>query len=201
MKVRELYSPPQDPEERDRLLDTSMKMLIVRHPLERLLSAYRDKMLREDLFQKLQVSIRKSFPDPNASNDEKHPTFLQFLMHIKRDMKRFWKTGGQSRLNNHWQPVWWACGPCQVKYEVIAHVESLSLDQEYIIRKAGIQDVVFNAHTHASNFDSYNGTSQATQAYFSQIPKKLLEEVSDLYRPDFDLFGYSPSQYIKLGRP
>lgn len=198
-RVRELYPPPEDPQERENLLQTSLRMLIVRHPLKRLLSAYRDKMLREDQFKRLRASIRSKYPDPKASEDTgKHPTFRQFLMFIRDEMKRFWKTDGRSPVNNHWQPVWWACGPCQVSYDTIAHVETLAVDQEYIIQKAGITNLVFNAHTHASNFDSYNGTTQASKIYFSQVPQKLLKDVADLYRPDFDLFGYSPTEYIQL---
>ncbi|XP_068246403.1 carbohydrate sulfotransferase 10-like isoform X2 [Palaemon carinicauda] len=198
-QVRKLYPPPEDLEERQRLLDTSMRMLIVRHPLERLLSAYRDKMLRDNQFQKVSNLVKTGYSDPSAKEDDAHPTFLQFLKYIKDIMKKFWNSEGKSRVNPHWQPVWWTCGPCQIKYDAIAHMETLMVDQEYIIRKAGLKDLAINAHTHSSNLDSYNGTNQATRDYFSRIPKTLIKQVSNLYRHDFQLFGYTPEEYIKMG--
>lgn len=214
--VRRIYGPPNDTSVIRDALKTSMKMLIVRHPLERLLSAYRDKFLREvshvDLFAKLSAKIMRLYPeggfkggDDTLQEDRRqqnatHPTFTQFLMRVRRDMRRFWKKGGQAPVNNHWQPVWWACAPCTIKYDTIAHVETLTLDQEYIIHKTGLENVIYNTHTHASNFDIYNGTSDASRHYFAQVPRTLLKAIVDLYRPDFELFGYEYKQYIKLGK-
>ncbi|XP_066953957.1 carbohydrate sulfotransferase 10-like [Macrobrachium rosenbergii] len=198
-QVKKLYPPPKSPEERQRLLETSMRMLIVRHPLERLLSAYRDKMLRGDQFQRLSHAIKTKYPDPDIDEDATHPTFHQFLLHIRDNMKKFWSSEGTSKVNPHWQPVWWTCGPCQIMYDAIAHMETLTADQEYIIRKAGLRDLAVNAHTHSSNLDSFKGTDEATFSYFSKIPKKLIQQVSNLYRHDFQLFGYSPDKFIAMG--
>lgn len=217
-RVRELYPKPSHPSERDHILASSMKVIIVRHPLDRLLSAYRDKMLRvrgeTDPYVKIQQGIVEAYQDPNGeepttsilpsrrpSGENKtysHPTFSQFLLKVKDDLSIYWKKEGLSQVNLHWRPYWMTCGPCKVNYDVIAHVETLEADQEYIIQELGLQDILYNAHTHASNFDSYNDTSEAAKHYFSKVPENLLKAIIKFYQPDFELFGYSPDPYIAL---
>nr|XP_053629793.1 carbohydrate sulfotransferase 10-like [Cherax quadricarinatus] len=204
--ARRMYRQPRDPALREHLLRNALKMIIVRHPLERLLSAYRDKMLRvkspNHRFEELQRHIAQRYPDSSISlntsfnvNNATKPTFTQFLKKVIYDLKQAWKSGGKKSINMHWRPYWLTCAPCQVSYDVIAQVETLDLDQEYVIRQLGLQDQLFKLHTHASNFDVFNGTRDAVQHYYSQVPLTLLNEVVQYYKQDFDLFGYSPDPY------
>ena len=48
------------------------------------------------------------------------------------------------------------------------------------------------------SFDKFNGTSDATKAYFSAVPRSLLQEIVDLYGPDFRIFDYSADEYLNL---
>ncbi|XP_068224919.1 carbohydrate sulfotransferase 12-like, partial [Palaemon carinicauda] len=203
---------PEDPAVRDKMILEFQKMLIVRHPLERLLSAYRDKMLRvrnaHDPHVRLQQEILRLYPDPNSPTEkpkkssggkiEGHPSFTQFLMKVRDDLLKAWSSDGSYIVNMHWRPVWLTCAPCQISYDFIAKVETLDLEQEYIIRQMGLQDLLFNAHTHSSNFDTYNTTSEAVKDYFRGVPRRLLRDVVELYQPDFTLFGYSPDSFLEL---
>ncbi|XP_066959686.1 carbohydrate sulfotransferase 11-like [Macrobrachium rosenbergii] len=211
-RVRQLFGQPEDPTVRDKVVQEFQKMLIVRHPLERLLSAYRDKMLRvrneHDPHVKIQQEILRLYPDPKSPTPKPtkgprnkvlgHPTFTQFLMKVRDDLLKAWSSDGKFLVNMHWRPVWLTCAPCQVPYDYIAKMESLDLEQEYIIRQMGLQDLLYNAHTHSSNFDSYNTTSEAVKEYFRQVPRRLLRDVVELYQLDFTLFDYSPDLYLEL---
>ncbi|XP_071516745.1 carbohydrate sulfotransferase 11-like [Panulirus ornatus] len=217
-RARQLYRPPNNPRKKKELLEFSRKMMIVRHPLERLLSAYRDKMLRvggsAGRFQSLQRKIAHSYTDPNSQldptrynhtddTDEKkheHPTFTQFLMKVRDDLNKAWQTGGAHHVNMHWRPYWITCAPCHINYDLIARVETLDEDQEFIIRELDLQDVLMNVHAHASSFDLYNRTSEATKIYYGQVPLSLLQDVVRLYQYDFDIYGYSPEPYFSLAR-
>ncbi|XP_050711777.1 carbohydrate sulfotransferase 13-like isoform X1 [Eriocheir sinensis] len=222
-ELRELYPPPASATEQERMLNISMRLIVVRHPFERLLSAYRDKMLRvrnpQDPCIKQQQEIAHSYMDTEAqplpyspeelqkATDDRHnatglvhPTFTQFLKKVRDDVRK--KGGKKNRqVNNHWRPFWIACEPCHLDYDVIAHVETLAEDQEFVIRELGLQDRLRPARTHASKFDGYNDTSTASEAYFRKVPLKLMESLAELLRPDFDMFGYSPHKYIAMAAP
>ncbi|KAG7156969.1 Carbohydrate sulfotransferase 14-like 3 [Homarus americanus] len=203
---RKIYAQPTDPAERERHLKNSMKMMIVRHPLERILSAYRDKMLRvrnpKGKFETMQKKIARGYVDLSTNTSATNltqPTFTQFLLKVKDDIKKAWKSG-DNKINMHWRPFWLTCAPCHLTYDVIAHVETLNMDQEFIIRELGLQDHLLNLYTHASNFDVYNKTSEATRHYYSQVPLSLLKDIVNYYRYDFNLYGYSPDPYFELAR-
>ncbi|KAK4307914.1 hypothetical protein Pmani_020362 [Petrolisthes manimaculis] len=220
--ARRLYPPPDNVRELQRLSNDTTWLMIVRHPLQRLLSAYRDKMLRQreekDSFVKLQKHVAATYQDPNkqtitttttttTTNNNNNttinakpshvPTFTQFLMKVRDDVEKAWK-GIKIHVNQHWSPYWLLCAPCQLHYHLIAHVETFTRDQEYLIHRFHMEDQAVNIHSHASNFDSYEGTDEATQHYFSQVPKELLNQIIQLYLPDFILFDYSPDEYLKL---
>lgn len=229
-EVNDVFAAPESSKKRKLQLKKSLKMLIVRHPLDRLLSAYRDKMLRAknpgDAYIGLQVCLveRYSNPGPNDKDrgytngntcstgvDEElkerltgnlgnltHPTFTQFLLKVRDDLRQWQKNPDHIKVNLHWRPYWIQCGPCKVKYDVIMHTESLDLDNEYVIHKAGLEGIIFNAHTHASKFDAYNDTSESTKSYYSAVPAWLLKDIIKFYQPDLTIFGYSAQPYLNI---
>ncbi|XP_069949872.1 carbohydrate sulfotransferase 14-like isoform X2 [Cherax quadricarinatus] len=221
-QARNLFHLSTSPKFRQDVLKTSKKMLIVRHPLERLLSAYRDKMLRyrsyNGPYERLQREIVETYPDAavskgdisrrNLSGEDKtrvpeghvFPTFTQFLRKVKDDLTAAWSSNGKPPVNMHWRPYWQGCAPCTLHYHMIAQVETLDQDLTYIIQDLGLQDQLFYVHSHASNFDVYNGTREATVHYYGTVPSLLLQQLVQLYRPDFELFGYSPQPYIDLAK-
>lgn len=48
--------------------------------------------------------------------------------------------------------------------------------------------------THHSSGD----TSELAASYFRETPVSLVKALYRLYRPDFDLFDYSPDMYLAL---
>ncbi|XP_050740417.1 carbohydrate sulfotransferase 11-like isoform X2 [Eriocheir sinensis] len=219
LQLRQLYPPPASAAEQERILKNSIRMIVVRHPFERLLSAYRDKMLRvkgaSDPYYIMQQKVAREYGDTDtrpvpytaaelkkaskgrhSSTGLVHPSFTQFLKKVRDDMRNLWKRN--DHVNNHWQPFWVACKPCDLDYDVIAHVETLAEDQEFVIRELGLQDLLRPAHTHASRFDGYNDTSEAAESYFRKVPLELIESLAKLLRPDFEMFGYSPHKYFAM---
>lgn len=127
-----------------------------------------------------------------------HPTFTQFLLKVRDDMQHLWAAQDDFEINGHWEPYWTSCSPCHRQYDVIAKVETFDLDNEYIIRTAGLKDQINNTHAHPSLNDNFTKSSDATQHYFSQVPLWLLKELFELYKPDFTLFDYQPYFFYKI---
>ena len=50
----------------------------------------------------------------------------------------------------------------------------------------------------AANPSSGGNTSNLTMEYFSQLGRETVRQLYNLYRLDFELFGYSPNTYINL---
>ncbi|XP_047488229.1 carbohydrate sulfotransferase 11-like [Penaeus chinensis] len=200
-RVRKIYSAPLSIRDRNSFLKKAMRMIIVRNPLDRLLSGYRDKMLhlicKENQFSVMQKLISTKYSDPDTPPDPSgRPSFRQFLLFIREEMEMFWQSQGQHEVNNHWKPFWWYCAPCHFEYNAVAHMESLSEDQEYILRETKLSGKINNTRTHSSKNDNFTSTHEAAKWYFGQIPRSLLEEVIRLYQPDFDIFGYSPDYHL-----
>ncbi|KAL0109943.1 hypothetical protein PUN28_013528 [Cardiocondyla obscurior] len=194
--------------EADRALDTSKKLLIVRHPFERLLSAYRDKLensvagrehgtlhfyrkygakivrkYRKKNFTKPrpdQIIQRKGVPPPIGVE----PTFREFVSYmIETDLGSYG--------DDHWMPYYLFCTPCLVKYDIIAKVESLWRDQVYAINKLGLQNKIKPRWRHS------NGYPNASKIYFSQLNRAMVQRLYEKLRLDFELFDYSPDVYYK----
>jgi len=67
-------------------------------------------------------------------------------------------------------------------------METFDRDQEYILNKVGIKNDV---GLHKDNVGRGGPTSQdLTIKYLQELPPKLYELLLEIYRIDFDIFGY-----------
>ena len=90
----------------------------------------------------------------------------------------------------HWEKFHEKCSPCTVPYDVIGHLETAKQDTKYILKKSGLHEAANDVkHAHVTK----NGTSVMwRQHYFSKVPCVILKKVYEVYKLDFDLFGYDP---------
>ncbi|XP_018314956.1 carbohydrate sulfotransferase 11 [Mycetomoellerius zeteki] len=194
--------------EADHVLTTSRKLLVVRHPFERLLSAYRDKLEnsiagREHgtlyFYRKFGAKIvrkyrKENFTEPRSNQVIRRedvpppagvePTFREFVEYmIKTDLGSYG--------DDHWMPYYLFCTPCLVKYDIIAKVESLWRDQVYAINKLGLQDKIEPRWRHSNRY------ANASKIYFSQLNREMVRRLYEKLRLDFELFDYSPDVYYE----
>ncbi|KOC66265.1 Carbohydrate sulfotransferase 11 [Habropoda laboriosa] len=194
--------------EADEALRTTKKLLVVRHPFERLLSAYRDKLensvagrehgtlhfyrkygckivekYREKNFTRPrddQVIRTKDIPPPAGIE----PTFREFVQYvIHTDLANYG--------DDHWMPYYLFCAPCVVDYDIIGKVETLWRDQIYTIHKLGLQKVIKPRWRHGG------GYSNTSKIYFSQLNRDMVEKMYEKFKLDFELFDYSPDDYYQ----
>lgn len=124
--ARKRYPRPSV-EELQTAVNNSISFLIVRHPFERLLSAYRDKLqfaLPHTLHQKLGNQIIRKYRKKRKVHGEKltrWPRFSEFVNFLIDE----WLGGKE--LDMHWTPITTFCTPCQVKFDIIAKFETINV--------------------------------------------------------------------------
>lgn len=100
------------------------------------------------------------------------PTFPEFVQYLFESVKR-----GKT-FDMHWVPIVEFCTPCQVDFQIIAHMETLQEDQEYLIRKAKLNNVI---NPEWKNPGMGNTTGQIERAY-SQLTRAQILQLYNIYR-------------------
>lgn len=204
--------PPMEYQDAHQALKAFLKFMIVRHPFERLVSAYRDKLENTNIgkengvdhfYQKYGRKIVEKYRPPGQDPPKNRysqdmedpsipppkgiePTFAEFVRYlIDTDLVYY--------SDDHWMPYYLHCTPCLVDYEVIAKFETLDRDNNYIIQKSHLEKKIKPSWKHLTKGKK---TSDTVQKYFATITKTELMKLYDKYKLDFDLFGYSVDEYL-----
>ncbi|XP_011685749.1 PREDICTED: carbohydrate sulfotransferase 11-like isoform X1 [Wasmannia auropunctata] len=170
-------------------LATYDKLIVVRHPLERLLSAYRNKLetkheksakyFQTRFGKKIVKRYRLNATEESLRNGD-DVTFREFVDFVTDD-----NTENGTR-NEHWRPVYDLCQPCIVNYNLISKYESLVEDATEVLERIGVTSVNFPARPPSSE-----PTSRKLDRYYSTLSYKQLRKLADLYKLDLRLFDYS----------
>ena len=110
------------------LFEKSLSFSVVRHPFERLVSAYQNK-----------------FADHKTSRYatylKSHYGAISFAMFVKMILEQSEKNCQQMnscKMDNHWKPFISRCAYCDVSYSIIAKAETIKEDQRYIGHMANV---------------------------------------------------------------
>ncbi|XP_037781898.1 LOW QUALITY PROTEIN: carbohydrate sulfotransferase 11-like [Penaeus monodon] len=163
-------------------LETYTKMIVVRHPFERLLSAYLDKFVvsgNSYYMKNFARPIMKKFRGDDSQVPETGDglTFGGFVRYVI-SLKKY------SYFDEHWKPISELCYPCAIRYDVIVKYETLIEDSERFLRLIGAP-----ADLHFPPANPRN-TSRVLKKYFADIPRKQQEDLFWVYKKDFKIFEY-----------
>ena len=183
------------PDEIEYRLRHYFKVMFVRHPFERLLSAYINKFgTRYNAYFSERFGrtiVRRYRKNPSAQSLERGDdvTFNEFILYILDPL-----TTQSESFNGHWQLYNELCIPCVVKYSYVGKYETLSQDAENVLRKLNA------SHIHFPDFaSSGRKTADRVQGFFANISSNDLHRLWKLYEVDFEMFGYTyPNISIKL---
>lgn len=156
------------------------KFIFVRDPMERLLSAYRNKFGEIKEYQlKYGVEIVKRYRKSTRKSTGDDVTFSEFLQYLLDEEAE--------RMNEHWMPIYNLCQPCAVRYDFIGSYERLTVDANYILE-----------HVQAPSFIRFPErqswykpvTRETLQYYMCNTQRGLIKELLPKYILDFSLFAY-----------
>lgn len=175
-----------DSDEVNRRLATYFKFVVVRHPFERLLSAYREKLAGQNaayqrgLGRAIVRRYRKQPSDGSLSlgDDVTFGEFVRYVIDVD-----------PGERDDHWLKVGSVCDPCRVGYDYVAKVETMSDDSRHILPRLDLPV----GPLPRSNADS--GRRQlsllSTADFFAGVPPGHRQRLYEIYADDFDTFGYS----------
>ncbi|XP_068961880.1 carbohydrate sulfotransferase 8-like [Petaurus breviceps papuanus] len=172
------------PPECDLVLKHYTPVLVTRHPLERLVSAYRDKLLHsEPYYMHLAARMRTAVRGARDPENQRNLTFAEFVTFVLRQ--------SPAKLDVHWKPIALLCSPCSVRYDVLIRHESLSSEAGHALSFLGIpvQGLFPSIKVHQSERRT---DRQLTRHYLGQLSPEQLSGLYSLYFLDFTLFGYHP---------
>ena len=197
--------------------------IIVRHPFHRLVSAFRDKLERSDLYyykkhgQKIVAKYRHLFIDkfgeeylskvnnygaPIPVQDGHYkmnrssllPTFWEFVQYVK-------DTDPES-MDEHWKPMHLFCPICDVDFGYILKFENVATEGKYLMNilspsaKQNLLDKVNVNHPKKIN------EMDLVAIYFNLLSESDIEALFKIYEFDFKMFDYefifNGKQYKKL---
>ena len=181
---------------------TSKSVLITRHPFDRLVSAFRDKLERShqggfyhdafgrDIVNEFRPRAVEKFgashfaPDNNfgaplaekGRRDANYPIFWEFVQYLRRlDHRRF---------DEHWLPISVFCSVCEIDYRFIFRFEAMSTEVTWLKKLLDPKNAV--------NFEwgKRHEVDNITEAYMATLSSEDIEALNALFKDDFIMFGY-----------
>lgn len=175
---------------------SSLTFVIVRHPFERLLSAYRDKIynsLPNTIHRTLSSAIvRRYRPQAVTKSNSRRASFEEFVLYLLDTFRT-----NESALDMHWAPVVQFCTPCLVNFNMILKFETLQEDQRYLIELAGLSLLI---KPEWFNEGKGGATSEMIGKFYSELSADQLYQLYNVYKYDFELFDYTMEEYLEYVR-
>ena len=167
------------------------KFMFVRNPYTRLLSAFRDKFRNKDVPPAYKPWYNKTVSDIiKKYRTESGATLNSKLTHTVITFEEFLKVviDDNKTLNSerHWTPLSSLSMPCVVNYTFIGKFETFTDDFRYLMSRIAVVKVP-ESRCHSSPGDA---TSNVFKRYWREIPQAMVQQISDLYSRDFEMFGY-----------
>ena len=172
---------------------TYKKVFFVREPLQRLLSAYRNKMeydfngkfhqlYGKHIIKKYRESVNF---EPSGKDRATFSEFVKYLVDLDPEVK----------LEVHWERMHRLCFPCSISYDFIGKYESLTSDAAEILDMMGASDVV--QFPDIGKAPSGRETTALMEKYFSQITRDEFVKLWQIYADDYELFSYPKPMYLE----
>uniref|UniRef100_A0A665VKS6 Carbohydrate sulfotransferase n=1 Tax=Echeneis naucrates TaxID=173247 RepID=A0A665VKS6_ECHNA len=170
-------------------LETYTKVMFVREPLERMVSAYRDKFENPNnyyhsLFGKPIISKYRVNPSWTALKTGSGVTFKEFVQYLL-DVHR------PVGMDIHWEQANQLCNPCLIDYDFIGKFENMEEESNFLLRWTGAPPNLTLPSFKDRNPTDKRTSMQITQNYFSQVSMLERQRVYDFYYMDYLMFNYS----------
>ncbi|KAM7296329.1 carbohydrate sulfotransferase 13 [Ixodes scapularis] len=157
--------------------------MFVRHPFERLVSAYVNQALgprAENVF-----FYKRYWNDvPGVRETGRDLTFPEFVDYILNQR--------MNQMNPHWAPYYITCQPCTIKYDVVGKLETASRDFALFLGALGVrpEDIPHK------NKGGKQGFRKSAREFFKELTLHQVMRLYERFFFDFEMFGYDFRDYL-----
>ncbi|ELU14650.1 hypothetical protein CAPTEDRAFT_218558 [Capitella teleta] len=142
------------------------KLLQVRHPFARLISAYNDKVFGR----------RKQSRLCGALEIGVYPTWVQFAELVANR--------NSSCMDKHWMPYTEISPVCDMEFDAVTKIETISADIDDFFKRFNVNDKFHFDQEHVSA-----GGPSKTEDYMNALPEDVLSKLKKMFQTDMELFG------------
>nr|XP_040579395.1 carbohydrate sulfotransferase 11-like isoform X1 [Lepeophtheirus salmonis] len=164
--------------------------IVVRHPFERLLSAYRDRIVMNPCSDAAVYTTKAIFGSKalNASGCvAKVPSFRVFAQYII-------DRSDHEELDKHWRPIYKLCSPCLINYDGIFRLNELN----ELFHLTGISRKYFKKMPDLKNPTKGGTSSKHVNKFYSNLKCNMIKDLGRVYKLDMLLFGYNSKIYEQM---
>jgi len=188
------YPVPETEKLRRKALDSATKFLVVRHPMDRLVSSYLDKVAdtskEPNLLKHRDVKnaiLESAGKKPELGTVPTFPEFIDYVLEETKDLHspRDWK-GVMT-----WKSYFSKCLPCDVKYDVIMKLETHTEDEKWLINTRNLTQL-----SRVRDWRHLSSDKTIRQNLISQVSREQLNRVYENYKIDFEMFNYTMDKYL-----
>ena len=172
------------PERAKHAIDNYLWVLFVRNPLDRLLSAWRDRFNGDggNYYRRVGLEIIKMYRDKNSQNVNKYPSLNEFFTFLRFNANK------TRQMDVHWQPMYLTCDVCAIDFGFIGKYETIDNDVQTLLQMLNIE----HNFTLAKSREPMSKADDPRYRELKEtVPRQLTQFVlSNIYQTDYDLFGY-----------
>ncbi|KAJ7426499.1 Carbohydrate sulfotransferase 9 [Willisornis vidua] len=170
-------------------LNMYTKFIFVRDPMERLVSAFRDKFEHPNsyyhpVFGKAIIKKYRHNADEEAlktGSGVKFKEFIQYLLDSHRPVG----------MDIHWEQISKLCYPCLINYDFIGKFETLEEDATYFLQLVGAPaDLKFPKFKDRHSSDERT-SAEVVRQYLKELSKEERQLTYNFYYLDYLMFNYT----------
>ncbi|XP_033231715.1 carbohydrate sulfotransferase 11-like [Belonocnema kinseyi] len=188
----------------------TFKLLIVRHPFERLVSSYRDRIADNSKYTDqswiyvpkiFYITRRELFRSNSTTGSSLQrifysdrrlklvPTFEEFVTYLIQE--------SPSKYDPHWNQYYNHCSLCEINYDFILKLENYTPEQlDYIFWKLNLisgKKYLPNLQKSRGGPTNFNRTCE----YFKKLFPETVIQLYEKYKIDFEMFDYKIGNYLE----
>ena len=175
------------------MLKTYKKIAFVREPMERFLSAYRNKFApvdppRRGFYYNIGLNIIKRMRKNSTGLTPDYPTFKEFA--------NFAISTPVSSHDEHWDRQHNLCAPCDMNYDFVGTYDNIKADADAAIMLMGADKEVTFPNVEAA--PEGQGSQTKMKTFYSQISQEEFTRLQNIYAKDYEIFGFKKLSYQEI---